>query len=318
VTESLIDLTTLLLGDSPPIVELRRRLALVAAVDAPVWLHGEVGTGRALIAREIHDRSARSSRMFMPVNAVSLPGDQLEERLFGGTEPAVRNADGGTLFIDGVSELAPGVQAKLMRLIEDRRVRLRGTDHPVDVRVIVADERRSMNVGGRLRRELYYVLRTNELDLPPLRERPRDIPAILARILDQLGATLSAPARRCLEAYAYPGNLRELADAVAHAHLVAGGGPIALEHLPGDVRDAERERTVSDEATDTSDESFEPLEEVTRRFEREYMLRVLRSVGGNRTRAATILGLSRKGLWQKLKAHGVPAEEGRGDAYEND
>ncbi|MBX3160538.1 MAG: sigma-54-dependent Fis family transcriptional regulator [Deltaproteobacteria bacterium] len=315
----LLDWDTLFAGSSQPIVELQRRLALIAPTSAPVWMHAEVGTGRAILARGIHERSPRRDGALLSVNAVSLPGDQLEEHLFGGVEPGVRNADGGTLFIDGVAELAPGVQAKLLRLIEERRVRLRGIDHPVDVRVIVADERRTMNVGGRLRRELYDRLRSHELDLPPLRERARDLPAIVAAMLQRLpGASLSAAARRCLESYPFPGNAQELAGALAHAHLVAGGAAIDVEHLPADVREHRDPGGEGggggDDDGDDALAGLEPLEEVTRRFEREYLLRVLRAVSGNRTRAAAVLGLSRKGLWQKLKAHGVATDEGRGDS----
>jgi DNA-binding NtrC family response regulator len=305
----LVDFETLFSGESPAIVELLRQVKLFAQSEAPVWLHGELGTGRAVVARAIHDRSARRARMFMAVNAASLPGDLLEEHLFGGHEPSVRRADGGTLFIDNITELAPGVQGKLLRLLEERRLRLRAVDHDVDVRVMVGDERRTMNVGGRLRRELYFRLRVHELDLPPLRDRAKDLGSIITRILDRLhrdghAAPLSSAAMRSLEAYPFPGNIRELADALTHAIILAQGGRIEVEHLPIDIQ-------VSAPQTE---EELEALDTVAKRFERDYLLRVLRAVGGNRTRAARILQLSRKGLWQKLKAHGIAAEEGRGDA----
>ncbi len=315
----LVDFETLFSGDSPAIVELLRQVRLLAQSEAPVWLHGELGSGRAVVARAIHDRSARRDRMFMAVNAFSFPGDLLEEHLFVGDEPLIQRADGGTLFIDSVTGLAPGVQAKLLRLVEERRLRLRGGDRQLDVRVMVGDERRSLNVGGRLRRELYHLLRVHEIDLPPLRARARDLGAIIARMLDRLrsdGRTplLSSAATRALEAYAFPGNIRELAHALVHATVLAQGGRIEIQHLPPELQ---KLSPLPDPDDAVDPDSLETLDTVVKRVERDYLLRVLRAVGGNRTRAAKILSLSRKGLWQKLKAHGIPAEEGRGDSEED-
>jgi len=315
----LVDFETLFSGDSPAIVELLRQVRLLAQSEAPVWLHGELGTGRAVVARAIHDRSPRQDRVFMPVNAVSFPGDLLEEYLFAGDEPMIQRADGGTLFIDSVTELAPGVQAKLLRLVEEHRLRLRDGDRKLDVRVMVGDERRSLNVGGRLRRELYYRLKVHELDLPPLRARARDLGAIIARMLGRLRGDghpvlLSSAATRAFEAYPFPGNIRELAHALIHAALLAQGGPIEIEHLPVELQQ-QLPPPRPDDAADPA--SLETLDAVVKRVERDYLLRVLRAVGGNRTRAAKILSLSRKGLWQKLKAHGIPADQGRGDAEED-
>jgi DNA-binding NtrC family response regulator len=311
-SRDLVGFETLFSGDSPAIVELLRRVALLAESDAPVWLHGELGSGRAVVARAIHDRSRRHGRMFMAVNAASFPGDLLEEHLFGGLEPQVRRVDGGTLFIDSVTELAPGVQAKLLRLLEDRRLRLRDRDLPIDARIMVGDERRTLNVGGRLRRELTQQLRVHELDLPSLRERARDLGAIIKRMLERLrtsgeSAPFSSAAIKALEAYPFPGNIRELAHALTHAVVLSQGGQIQIEHLPVDIQ----ERTRASDAIDP--DGLESLEAVATRFERDYLLRVLRAVGGNRTHAAKILNLSRKGLWQKLKAHGIAPSEGRVD-----
>jgi DNA-binding NtrC family response regulator len=310
----LVDFETLFSGDSPAIVELLRRVSLLAESDASVWLHGELGSGRAVVARAIHDRSQRHGKAFMAVNAASFPGDLLEEHLFSGERPIALRAHGGTLFIDSVTELAPGVQAKLMRLIDERRMRLGGTDYPVDVRIMVGDERRTLNVGGRLRRDLHQRLRVHEIDLPPLRERADDLSAIIRRLLERLrsddakAGLLSNAATRCLEAYPFPGNIRELAYALTHAVVLAQGGQIELEHLPIDIQ-----RQAPAEPVELDPADLEPLDAVAKRFERTYLLRVLRAVGGNRTRAAKILDLSRKGLWQKLKAHGIAADEGRDD-----
>jgi DNA-binding NtrC family response regulator len=315
-SRDLVDFEALFSGDSPAIIELLRRVGLLAQSDAPVWLHGELGSGRAVVARAIHDRSRRQGRMFMALNAASFPGDLLEEHLFGGLEPRVLRVGGGSLFIDSVTELAPGVQAKLLRLLEDRRLRIRDRDHSIDARIMVGDERRTLNVGGRLRRELTHQLKVHELDLPPLRERARDLGAIIECMLERLrsdgdASPLSSAAIRALEAYPFPGNIRELAHALTHAVVLSQGGQIQVEHLPADIQEQTRGAAVSAGALDPG--SFGTLEEVSRRFERDYLLRVLRAVGGNRTRAAKILRLSRKGLWQKLKAHGIAPSEGRGE-----
>jgi DNA-binding NtrC family response regulator len=309
----LVDFETLFSGDSPAIMDLLRQVRLLAQSDAPVWLHGELGSGRAVVARAIHDRSLRQARGFMAASAVSFPGDLLEEHLFAGDAPLILRADGGTLFIDAVTELAPGVQAKLLRLVDEQRLRLRGVDRMLDVRVMVGDERRSLNVGGRLRRELHHRLRVHQIDLPPLRARARDLGAIVARMLDRLGSDgqrplLSSAAIRVLEAYPFPGNIRELAHALTHAAVLARDGQIEIQHLPVELRPPEPEPEPPDELT-----QLETLDVVIKRVERDYLLRVLRAVGGNRTRAAKILNLSRKGLWQKLKAHGVAPDEGRGE-----
>jgi two-component system response regulator AtoC len=210
------------------------------------------------------------------------------------------------------------VQAKLLRLREDRRLRVRDGDLPVDARIMVGDERRTLNVGGRLRRELYQQLKVHELDLPPLRERASDLGAIVRRMLERLRrdgepSPLSSAAIRSLEAYPFPGNIRELAHALTHAVVLSQGGQIQVEHLPADIQELTR-GAAPDPSSDP--ESLETLEAVAKRFERDYLLRVLRAVGGNRTRAAKILSLSRKGLWQKLKAHGIAASEGRADGEE--
>jgi DNA-binding NtrC family response regulator len=305
----LVDFETLFSGESPAIIELLRQVRLVSESDAPVWLHGELGSGRAVVARAIHERSPRQTGSFTAVNAASFPGDLLEEHLFGGTNAAVLAMNRGTLFIDSVTELSPGVQAKLLRLLEDQRLRVRGADHPLDVRIMVGDERRTLNVGGRLRRELYHRLKVHELDLPALRERTRDLNAIVKRMLERLrlegpASPLSTAALKSLASYSFPGNVRELSHALIHAVVLAQGGPIDVEHLP-----IEMQRAPANDEDDIA--NLETLEAVAKRFERDYLLRVLRAVGGNRTRAAKILSLSRKGLWQKLKAHGIAADEGR-------
>lgn len=312
----LVNFEVLFSGDSPAIIDLLRGIRLVAQSDQPVAIYGELGSGRIVVARAIHDRCMRQARPFMAINASAFPGDQLEQHLFGGPEPQILRADGGTLFIEFVTELAAGVQAKLLRVIEEKHLTVDGRDRPIDVRVMVGDERAKLKVGGPLRPQLFYRLKVHELDLPPLRERARDLKAMMSRMLDRLNdgeaSPVSVAAAKALDAYAFPGNVRELAHALTHAVVLSQGGQIEVEHLPVDIQ---RHSDVEpDDLLELA--SLESLDSVAKRFERTYLLRVLRSVGGNRTRAAKVLDLSRKGLWQKLKAHGIAAGEGRDEADE--
>lgn len=315
----LVNFETLFSGDSPAIVDLLRQVRLVAQSDSPVSIYGELGSGRIVIARAIHERCMRQGRVFMAVNAATFPGDQLDHHLFGGAEPSILRVDGGTLFIDFVTELSPIVQAKLLRLVESKLITVNGADRPIDVRVMVGDDRSKLKVGGSLRAQLYYHLKVHELDLPPLRERARDLQAIMVRMLHRLndghGSSLSTTAKKALDEYGFPGNVRELAHALTHASLLAQGRPIEIEHLPADIQ-LHAEPEEPQEPVDLDLEALESLDAVAKRFERTYLLRVLRAVGGNRTRAAKILDLSRKGLWQKLKAHGIAADEGREELEE--
>lgn len=312
----LVSFETLFSGDSPAIVDLLRQVRLVAQSDQPVSIYGELGSGRVVIARAIHERCMRQGRTFMAVNAAAFPGEQLDHHLFGGAEPSILRADGGTLFIDFVTELGAAVQAKLLRLVEAKLITVAGADRPVDVRIMVGDDRSKLKVGGPLRAQLYYHLKVHELDLPPLRERAEDLKAIVMRMLHRLndgrGMSLSSAATKALDGYAFPGNVRELAHALTHAAVLSQGRPIEIEHLPADIQ---LHAEVAD-AAELDVETLESLDAVAKRFERTYLLRVLRAVGGNRTRAAKILDLSRKGLWQKLKAHGIAADEGREEADE--
>ncbi len=316
----LVNFETLFTGDSPAIVDLLRQVRLVAQSDQPVSIYGELGSGRVVVARAIHDRCMRQGHTFIAVNAAGFPGGQLDRHLFEGPEPLIQRAHGGTLFIDFVTELGGDVQAKLLRVVEDKQITVEGKARSIDVRVMVGDERRKLTATGPLRPQLFYRLKVHELDLPPLRERPRDLNAIIGRMLERLDddrrASLSDPAIRALDAYGFPGNLRELAHALTHAILLAQGRQIGIEHLPMDIR--RHSEDAADEPVEllADPAELESLDAVAKRFEKTYLLRVLRAVGGNRTRAAKILDLSRKGLWQKLKAHGIPAAEGRDEADE--
>ena len=292
-----------------PVVESIEKVARTAAT---VLLLGESGTGKEVAARAIHNISDRRSRPFMAVNCAALAETLLESELFGHERGAFTGANerrrgrielahGGTFFLDEVAELRPEMQAKLLRVIQERRFeRVGGTRTiEVDVRWIAATNRdlRVMMDEGRFREDLYHRLAVFPIDMPPLRERPADIipiaRAMLARIASDLKRpklTLSEAAERKLTSWRWPGNVRELANALERAAILADGQSIAA----GDMRL---------EAGPGAAPAFElkPLVDL----ERDAIEAALRTVSGNRRRAAELLGIGERTLYDKLKRYGI-------------
>lgn len=293
---------TLFAGTSPQIVNLLRRVRLVARSDAPVWIVGDDGSGRSIIARAIHDRSGRRNQPFIAFNAAAYADEELSRLLFHGGAAAVDRAAGGTVFLEQIAAIGPTTQRELMQFLERR------TKDAQSARLIVGVQPSdSTNGTQRFSSELYYRLKVLEVDTPRLKDRTADLGPIVDRMLERLANGKATPAIeqetvRVLERYTFPGNLLELAHALTHAFVLACGAPIEPHHLPPSIRQPP-ETNVTEVAELAS------LDTVAKRFERDYLLRVLRSVGGNRGRAAEILGLSRKGLWGKLKAHRISDED---------
>lgn len=293
---------TLFAGTSPQIVNLLRRVRLVARSDAPVWIVGDDGSGRSIIARAIHDRSGRRNQPFIAFNAAAYADEELSRLLFHGGAAAVDRAAGGTVFLEQISAIGSTTQRELMQFLERR-----SKDAQSARLVVGVQPSDSTNGTQRFSSELYYRLKVLEVDTPRLRDRTADLSPIVVRMLERLANGKATPAiaqetMRVLERYTFPGNLLELAHALTHAFVLACGAPIEPHHLPPSIRQP-LETNVTEIAELAS------LDTVAKRFERDYLLRVLRSVGGNRGRAAEILGLSRKGLWGKLKAHGISDED---------
>lgn len=306
-----------IVGASTSMRALLERVATVAASDAPVLVTGETGTGKELVARRIHALGSRRTKPFVAVNCAAFPETLLEAELFGyergaftgatrRREGRFQTANGGTLLLDEVAEMPLAAQVKLLRVLQEGTVEPLGADTPVrvDVRVVSATHRelRRRMADGLFREDLYYRLNVVTLHVPSLRDRPGDLPLLVQHFL-RLHLPPEAPvpaitlrAWQALSAYPFLGNVRELGHAVQHAIVMSRGGPIDLEHLPDDIT-----RAVAPDRA----EALRPLAAVVKQAEREQLLRALAVAGGKRVRAAELLGISRKNLWEKLRAHGL-------------
>jgi DNA-binding NtrC family response regulator len=302
-----------IVGASRPMRELFELLALAARSASTVLIVGESGTGKELVARAIHEASERQGE-FVPVNCAAIPAELIEAELFGhaggsftGAKAAraglFEAAGGGTLFLDEIGEMPSAVQPKLLRALQEGAVRRVGEnrERPVNVRVVAATNRDlEKDVGaGRFREDLFWRLNVIRLRVPPLRERPFDIPLLVEHFLAKAAQAAGRPpldvtpeALAILTAYAWPGNVRELENAVERAVAFAPGTVLTPDVLPGRVR-------TSGGAAALIERSGE--EHLTlRELEREYILRTLRRTKGNKKRAAELLGLDRKTLYRKL------------------
>lgn len=296
---------TLFAGDSPLILSLLRRVRLVARSEAPVWIAGDDGSGRMIIARAIHDRSSRRNKPFIAVNMGAYTDDELSRVLFDGDNAAVVRAASGTLFLEQISRAGAGTQRDLLQFLDAKRM---DSKERMSARLIAGVQPTETTAGtqGSFSSELYYHLKVLEIEIPRLKDRARDLEQIVGRMLERLSSDRKRPmvsgeTIRLLERYSFPGNMLELAHALTHAYVVAHGGAIEPHHLPPSIRQPPE--------TQRSDGELQSLDTVAKRFERDYLLRVLRSVDGNRGRTAEILGISRKGLWAKLKGHGISDDD---------
>ncbi|MDX1395877.1 MAG: sigma-54 dependent transcriptional regulator [Gemmatimonadota bacterium] len=284
----------------------------------PILVTGESGTGKELAARSVHALSGRDP--FVPVNCGALPENLLESELFGHEKGAFTGADrsrrglfeaadGGTLFLDEIGDLPLALQPKLLRVLEDGEVRRVGATSSVkvDVRLISATNKdlEEEVAAGRFREDILWRIDVFPIRLPPLRERRADIPLIAEHLLGELareaGAVesprFSPDAMALLTAYAWPGNVRELRNAIGRAVTLATGGDIAPDHLPEKIR---RDAGAAAIVTGAADRHLS-----LRELERVYVLEVLERAGGNRSRAAELLGLDRKTLYRKLNEWGA-------------
>jgi DNA-binding NtrC family response regulator len=312
-----------IVGQSAAMQELFTMVRRVGPSMASVLITGESGTGKELVARAIHNHSPRADGAFVAVNLAAIPDTLIEAELFGYKRGAFTDArqdhpgmfveaDGGTLFLDEIGELAPGLQAKLLRVLQEREIRPLGAtkQQKVDVRVIAATNRdlEEMMRDGQFREDLYYRLNVVQLAIPPLRHRPDDIAALANHFLDKLvgrgdrarRVRLAAETERLLLAYPWPGNVRELENVIERGVTLCQGEELTPDDLPPHVR----ERRDTDYLAGAVARRL-TLDEL----EREYIQRVLEDEGGNKTRAAQRLGLDRKTLYRKLEEYARQTEK---------
>ncbi len=307
-----------MVGKSSVMQEVFRRLRLAAQGDVTVLLTGESGTGKELAARAIHALSARSDRPFFAINCSAIPETLLESELFGHVKGAftgaVRDkvgvfqaADGGTLFLDEIGDTSQLLQLKLLRVLQEGEIRRVGDDKAmkVDVRLITATNRDFKNLlaTGAMREDFYYRIRVFEIILPPLRERREDIPLLVHHFISEGSKTHRHPitdiakdAMQHLMNHAWPGNIRELKNAVEHAFVTVSDDVLTILDLPPELRTHQPVSIPNSLAASLTAEQIE---------ERRGILEALDQAKGSKTQAAKLLGMSRVTLWKKLNKLGI-------------
>jgi Nif-specific regulatory protein len=287
-------------------------VARVAPTDTTVLLTGESGTGKEVVARAIHGASPRAGKSFLAINCAALPEQLLESELFGYERGAftgalqsrtgkIEQAAEGVLFLDEVAEMSPSVQAKFLRVLQEREFQRLGGSRVLkaDVRIIAATNRdlAAALARGDFREDLFYRLSVFEIQLPPLRERPEDIFPLAEAFVDEIGKTVSRPcagiskqARGALMAYSWPGNVRELRNAIERAIILCDGGLITADHLPsarnGNGKNGAAARSLGD-------------------VERDLVESALRETGNNKALAARRLGITRSQLYSRIQRYGI-------------
>ncbi|MCY3021472.1 MAG: sigma-54 dependent transcriptional regulator [Planctomycetota bacterium] len=331
-----------LVGRSPAMQDVYRRIGAVATSSSSVLIFGESGTGKELVAKAIHRHSDRAGGPFIAVNCASMPEPLLESELYGHVKGAFTGAirdkagkaevaDGGTLFLDEIGEMPLAIQAKLLRFLEEKRFERVGSTEPVevDVRILAATnlDLRVQIKKQLFREDLYYRLNVVSIELPPLRSHKDDIPLLVARFLSAGAgepsgkrAEISQEAMKLLERYDWPGNVRELKNAIEHAVVLAQGKTIAPEHLPSHIlqslrgeapaqgqtlEDLIRQRTHR--ALDVAEGQTEgnAYAEISADLEKVVIETTLKRTGGNQVQASKLLGIHRTTLRKKIEDYGL-------------
>jgi len=305
-----------MVGEAAATRALKDLIVRVASSEATVLIRGESGTGKELAARALHRGSARAGGAFVPVNCAAITESLLESELFGYRKGAFTGADqdreglfeaarGGTLFLDEIGEAGLAVQAKLLRVLEEKKINRVGdpVERAVDVRIVAATNRplEEAIAERKFREDLYYRLLVFPLDMPTLRERTEDIPLLVEHFLGLLGrneTTLSAKTLARLRAYAWPGNVRELRNVLERAHILAGSGPIDDEHI---ILETGKSHLGLGAPADLN------LDNNARRLISAALVRS----GGNKSEAARMLGITRRTLYSRLNLLGIEPDPGQ-------
>jgi DNA-binding NtrC family response regulator len=311
-----------LIGETPAMLSVRRLIETIAPTDASVMILGETGTGKELIARSLHEKSKRAGNAFIPVNCGALPENLVESELFGHRKGAFTGADtnrkglfevanGGTVFLDEVGELSKSIQVKLLRFLESGEIRRVGESDPfrVDVRILCATNRdlRDMIAADQFREDLFFRINTFEIHLPSLRERKGDIPLLARHMMNRFAPRrsgtetgLTPEALETLMVHDWPGNIRELANAIERAVILAGGGPIRPEHLPTQVPARKGSTMQTSPAVVGPHFQIPDGNPTLRDIEMKYIQVVLEKHHGNKPAASKELGISLKTLYNKI------------------
>jgi len=306
-----------IIGNSQAILELQQLLTRVAPSDSTVLITGESGTGKELAAAAIHYRSNRAKGPYIKVNCGAIPESLIESELFGHEKGAFtgamsrragrfETADGGTLLLDEIGDLPLQLQVKLLRVLQEKELERLGGTKPfkVDVRIICATARNLTDEvrKGAFREDLFYRLQVIPVNIPALRDRREDIVILAEHFLEEfspmrgMSLQLSENAKNCLVNYNFPGNVRELRNIIERASVLSRAPVIDLLDLPGDL---------TGNLPGSRDEEFVPLAKAVARAEKACILKALHKTGGNKTEAASLLGISRKNLWEKEKNLGL-------------
>ena len=296
-----------IVGSSPAMQKVFRMIRQAAPTDATVLIQGPSGTGKELVARAIHNLSQRSNGPFVAVEFAAISPNLLESEMFGHEKGAFTGATSrrigrfeaanhGTIFLDEISEMPLELQVKLLRVLQEREFQRVGSNETVktDIRIVAATNRdlAAYVREGKFREDLYYRLNVIDLHLPALKERSGDVPLLVNRYLKEFGGkSVSPDAMRLMEAYAWPGNVRELRNAVEKMCVLSPSGEIGVDDVPDEMK-RESSKMISTSGT---------LGET----EKAKILAVLEEVGGNRTKAAERLGISRRTIYRKLEEYGL-------------
>jgi DNA-binding NtrC family response regulator len=315
---------THMVGESPQMKEVHRLIERVGPTDKAVLIQGESGTGKELVARAIQQQSTRADKPFVTINCAALPEQLVESELFGhekgsftgavATKPGLFEvADGGTLFIDEIGELPLSLQPKLLRVLEDGSLRRVGShqERKVDVRLVAATNRDLQKEvqEGRFREDLYYRINVMALVLPPLRERQGDIPILVRHFLGP-DWDVELKAQAAIESYRWPGNVRQLINALERATILAEDRTITLDDLPRDVAEAPPANVRTSPASDAAGNCDESADDLNRLddLQRQHILAVLDRERGNKARAARVLGIHRRKLYRLLERYGISTD----------
>jgi DNA-binding NtrC family response regulator len=317
-----------LIGTGRAMQRVFETMQKVAETDLTVLIRGESGTGKELVAQALHNRSSRKNRPFVAVNCAAISRELVESELFGHEKGAFTGADarrvgrfeaadGGTIFLDEIGDMAPETQAKVLRVLQERSFERVGGTRPieVDVRVVAATHRNLAEdvKRERFREDLYYRLKVVEIELPPLRERREDVPALSQRFLEQVTERLGLEKKRLGESalarlarHSWPGNARELENAIEQAAVLGSGATIE----EADLNLGEEEAAASAGFGDLEELAFaDAKKRAVEKFERAYLLKALRRSGGNISRAAESIGMVRQSLQQKIRDLGLRSED---------